>query len=211
MVKKQIKETQRSKNNQVIRPNIYISCEGDAEEAYLKGLKKEYKSIANIKINKSRDTDCKGIVRNLKTKFANEYSKEDLKYCIFDCDENSQKNLNDAHKMAKKLNAHIIFSNPCFEIWLLWHFENDLSYQGSREKLKRKIEKLIEENYWQLKNEPTLYDFVKDKLTSAQTNYEHRKKVLEQENIAPYSKKSNPYTNIDDLISKLIELKHKAL
>ena len=109
------------------------------------------------------------------------------------------------------MNAHIIFSNPCFEIWLLWHFENDLSYQGSREKLKRKIEKLIEENYWQLKNEPTLYDFVKDKLTSAQTNCEHRKKVLEQENIAPYSKKSNPYTNIDDLISKLIELKHKAL
>ena len=113
--------------------------------------------------------------------------------------------------MAKKLNAQIIFSNPCFEIWLLWHFENDLSYQTSREKLKRKIEKLIKENYWQLKNEPTLYDFVKDKLTSAQTNCEHRKKVLEQENIDSYSRKSNPYTNIDDLITELIKLMSKVI
>lgn len=49
-----IQETQRSRNLRVLKKNVYISCEGDTEEAYLLGLKKQFSSKANIKISNSK-------------------------------------------------------------------------------------------------------------------------------------------------------------
>lgn len=206
MVRREIKEISRSTRTRNIKPNIYVSCEGETEEAYLKGLKREYIKVATIKISNSKKTAAKDVVKNLKKQFKSEYQKEDLKYCIFDCDENSDNALKDAQELAQKEGATIIFSNPCFEVWLLWHFENDLSYQHSREALKRRIEDLIKPNYWKFKEQPNLYDLVKDNLTTAQMNYSQRKNELNQDSIDEYSRASNPYSNFDILIADLINL-----
>ncbi len=203
MVKREIREISRSRDLKSIRKNIYISCEGDAEVNYLRGLKEHFKKKATIKISNSKGTAAKDVVKNLKIRFGSEYKKEDLKYCVFDSDENTQQDLDDAKKFANKISSKIIYSNPCFEIWLLWHFENDFSIQNSRENLKKRMEDIIKPKYW---NDSNLYDFFREKLTNAQTNYLHRKKELEQDNIPFYSKESNPYTNFDELYDDLSKL-----
>lgn len=204
MVKREIREISRGRNLRSIKKNIYISCEGDAEENYLKGLKKCFSRKANIKISNSKRTAAKDVVKNLITRYKSEYQKGDLKYCIFDSDENSKQALDDAKKLADKIGAKIIYSNPCFEIWLLWHYEKDFSIQDSRENLKRKIEHLIKIEYW---NSVNLYDIVNQKLNTAQMNYLQRKAELENYNIPFYSKESNPYTNFDELLNDLFTLK----
>lgn len=206
MVKKRIEEIQRKRNTQTIRKNVYISCEGETEEAYLKGLKKRFKDVATIKISNSNRTAAKDVVKNLKNKYSKEYDKSDLKYCVFDCDDNSQNDINEALKLAEKEHARVIFSNPCFEIWLLWHFKNDFSFQNSNDNLKREIEKLLKPNYWTYKNNPTLYDLLESKRSNAQMNHVHRKSQLERDNIPQYSRESNPFSNMDDLLSDLIQL-----
>lgn len=207
MVKRQIREIKRSRNLRPIKQNIYISCEGDAEEAYLNGLKRRYSRVATIKIsNSSPDTSAPDVVKNLKKKYKNEYSREDLRYCIFDCDDNTPEQLQVAQRLANLEHAQIIFSNPCFEIWLLWHYENSLAFQSSRNALKRQIETYIRPEYWSCKETPNLYDLIRDNTTQAILNYEHRKLELEQDNVIAYSRESNPYSNFYDLINKLISL-----
>lgn len=207
MIKKQIRETKRSRNLRPIKQNIYISCEGDAEEAYLNGLKRRYSRVATIKIsNSSPNTAAPNVVKNLKKKFKNEYNREDLKYCIFDCDNNTQAQLEEARRLANIEHAEIIFSNPCFEIWLLWHYENNLAFQSSRDALKRRIETYIRPEYWSYKEIPTLYDLVHNNTNQAVLNFEQRKTELLQDSVAAYSRESNPYSNFYDLITKLISL-----
>ncbi len=112
----------------------------------------------------------------------------------------------EAKRLADKEGAKIIFSNPCFEIWLLWHYENNFSFQSSREKLKKQIEKLIKENYWNCKKNPNLYDITKEKLSIAQMNYSQRKQEIIKDNIPTYSKDSNPYSDFDNLFEDLLSL-----
>ena len=207
MPKKQINEALRRRNLRPIKENIYISCEGDAEEAYLNGLKKRYSKFATIKIsNSSPRTSALDVVKNLKKKYKNEYTRKDLKYCIFDCDDNSSEQLEQALQLANNEHAKIIFSNPCFEIWLLWHYENNLRFQSSREDLKRRIETYIRPEYWKFKENPNLYDFVRDNTSEAVLNYEHRRLELAQDGLAEYSIESNPYTNFNDLLTQLIDI-----
>lgn len=201
-----IEEIRRGRNLRSIKKNVYISCEGKTEKAYLVGLKKQFSQKVNIKISYTNKTNAKDIVKNLKSKFKSEYEKDDLRYCIFDCDENSSQDLLVAKELATRENAKIIFSNPCFEIWLLWHFENNFSYQNSRDKLKKLIENYIRPAYWTLNNNPNLYEFIKEHLKTAQMNYYQRKEQLERENINWYSRESNPFSNLDDLYSDLAAL-----
>lgn len=205
-MKNRIQETRRGRNLRVLKKNVYISCEGDTEETYLLGLKKQFSKKANIKISNSRKTAAKDVVRNLITKYKTEYDKNDLKYCIFDCDENTEQDLILAKKQADKAGIKIIFSNPCFEIWLLWHYENKFSVQSSREKLKKQIEKFVKTNYWTCKDNPNLYDLTKEKLANAQMNCCQRKEELLKEGVFTYSRASNPFSNFDDLYDDLVAL-----
>ena len=201
-----INETPRSRNLRALKKNIYISCEGDAEEAYLLGLKRKYQHKVTIRISNSDKTAAIDVVKNLKEKFGSEYSHDDLKFCIFDFDENTFEQLKIAQSKALKIGAEIIFSNPCFEVWLLWHFKNDFSIKTSREKLKNEIENLIRPKYWACKQYPNLYDLVANNYENAKKNHSQRKKELERENCTLYSPVSNPYTNFEELINQLIEM-----
>lgn len=205
-MKKNVIETSRTRNLRPIKKIVYISCEGDAEEAYLIGLKNKFSQKATLKISNSKKTAAIDVVKNLKTKFKSEYSSKDLKFCVFDFDENTEEQLETAKKIAQYIGAKVIFSNPCFEIWLLWHFKNDFSIQDSREKLKNEIEKLIRPKYWSDKEYPNLYDLIKDKCNNAQMNFLQRKEELQREEVNLYSSESNPYTNFDELLEELIKL-----
>lgn len=60
----------------------------------------------------------------------------DAVWCVFDVDEHV--NLDDAVTAAKRFGFSVSVSNPCFEIWLLWHVE-DRTKRISRTELARKV------------------------------------------------------------------------
>ena len=42
--------------------------------------------------------------------------------CLVDCDEH--RTFDEAFKLAEKHGIQVLVSNPCFEVWLLWHIED---------------------------------------------------------------------------------------
>jgi hypothetical protein len=43
-------------------------------------------------------------------------------WCVFDCDEHPR--IPEAMQHARDNGIHVAFSNPCFELWLLLHFQD---------------------------------------------------------------------------------------
>ncbi len=60
-------------------------------------------------------------------------------WCVFDHDEHA--NLQQAIQEASDAGIHVAFSNPCFELWLVWHTE-DWSKHVGREEIQRKCREL---------------------------------------------------------------------
>lgn len=60
----------------------------------------------------------------------------DSVWCVFDVDEHSR--LASAIGAAKKMGFGVAVSNPCFEIWILWHYEEHHGHVGKRD-LKIKL------------------------------------------------------------------------
>ncbi|MFI0801371.1 RloB-like protein [Amycolatopsis lurida] len=61
-------------------------------------------------------------------------------WCVVDVDEH--KNLEDALLLAKQNRIGVVVSNPCFEIWALWHYEDHnahITTKAVQRKLKRWI------------------------------------------------------------------------
>lgn len=51
--------------------------------------------------------------------------------CLVDCD--NHETLQDALRLASQENIQVLVSNPCFELWLLWHLEDWHRYSSSRD------------------------------------------------------------------------------
>ncbi len=63
-----------------------------------------------------------------------ELKRDDEAWIIVDRDEWTEEQIKPLYKWAKKKkNYHVAFSNPCFEVWLLFHFEEWKNYRSSKE------------------------------------------------------------------------------
>lgn len=50
--------------------------------------------------------------------------------CLVDCD--NHETLQDAFRLATEEDIRVLVSNPCFELWLLWHLEDWRHHSSSR-------------------------------------------------------------------------------
>jgi hypothetical protein len=148
--------------NHVIKPKIRIYCNGEiAEPVYFQDFKDYLKSRAIIICSKrfkglSPWELIKKVVaekENLQNggKFYDEDG--DKCWCVFDVDEfwnqNPQK-FTTAVKLARTKNIHLAWSNECFELWYLLHFQvlqTDISRRDYDRKLKKYFRKLDGKNY----------------------------------------------------------------
>lgn len=187
---------------------LWIFCEGEKTEInYFNKLKvAERISRMNIKVKSSdKVTDATGIL-NYAVSFLenkNDFQKGDLIYCVFDRDSNTEQNLQKAEKIAKENNIQITFSNPCFEYWLLCHFEY---FQSSCEPndLNNKLKEKLGEYK---KNDSEIYNKTKDKISEAIKNSKKIRKNHIGKKIKILSRKSNPSTQVFEIIEKVQELK----
>jgi Protein involved in cell division len=108
------------------KKRILFVVEGKTECNYLDGLKERDVNI-EIVIIKSKRKSAPQIVKecavNVKERHI-DIPGGDVAYAVFDLDENSHEAFEKACNIAAKNRIQIIISNPCFETWLLLHFQH---------------------------------------------------------------------------------------
>ncbi|MDN3355874.1 RloB family protein [Actinomadura sp. DC4] len=126
----------RRRNSRPERPRVLIVTEGQlTEPQYFKGLARELKAtgieIYKLDITGVGRDPCR-VVREAiiraglpRIKKGSEDSYEHV-WCVIDVDEHTtlEKALMDAQEMS----IEVALSNPCFELWLLWHFEDSFAH-----------------------------------------------------------------------------------
>lgn len=78
----------------------------------------------------------------------------DAVWCVLDVDEH--RGMLEAINEARKRGFHTAISNPCFEIWRLWHYEDCERYVRSGD-----LRKLLKKHGMNGKDMPAAFDFSK--------------------------------------------------
>lgn len=109
-------------------------CEGKVtEEEYLKHYHRLHRRSVSVEIGNS-GADPLWLVNRATSAKKDDERKErrgrgrahDEVWCIFDVDEHP--NLREAIEMAARNEIHVAVSNPCLELWLLLHFEDQTAH-----------------------------------------------------------------------------------
>ncbi|WP_330174499.1 RloB family protein [Streptomyces sp. NBC_01498] len=136
MSRRQLRGTQRiskSKNTRYEHTKILIATEGvNTEPQYFEKftalVRAKAVRVVSVKpVGVGRDplsvvNEAKRL-RDLEKRSGDPY---DAVWCVVDVDEHAS--LERACIEAGRLSIEIAISSPCFEIWLLWHFENRTSW-----------------------------------------------------------------------------------
>lgn len=115
------------------RPIIKVLTEGQkTEPQYIKILGRKYRSNITIKMD-NVDT---GLAAITLVQRAREYKRDNRKnnpdfdeiWIIFDVDANPDSTINQVIQEARDSNINIVISNPCFELWLVLHCQDQTGY-----------------------------------------------------------------------------------
>ncbi|WP_084497507.1 RloB family protein [Nocardia amamiensis] len=116
---------------------ILIVCGGEVTEpAYFHGLRRHVRNPATKSTVAVRPEDPKRVV----TFAARNRTDYDQVWCVLDVDEFDY---TDASRIARAAKIDLAVSNPCFEYWLLLHFENCdavlMCYRDVEKRLKKHL------------------------------------------------------------------------
>ncbi|MCR5081629.1 MAG: RloB family protein [Treponema sp.] len=195
-----------------------IACEGVCTEPnYIKNLVKIEKLNKNIAegttviIAPHQHSDPCGVLTDL----LSISDKEDFDECwiVIDRDAkefkgkgfggHTKENFDKAIKYASENNIKVAFSNPCFELWIVLHFEyrdTECSRESIQKKALEKVNSLLPQNKKlknvdELKSFDELYSILKDKTSLA---IKFSEKLSENE-----AKQKNPSTSVHRLVSTI--------
>lgn len=115
---------------------LLVVCEGEVTEpAYLRGYERHVRN-ATLKLeipNLGSERDPLRLIRHAQrlskeaTKRARKENDRFLAYdevwCVFDIDENPDARIRETAQLAAAHGIELAVSNPCFELWLLLHFQ----------------------------------------------------------------------------------------
>lgn len=217
---KSIDHSTRKKESKSPKKIYLIACEGECTEPnYIKGLVKHQKEKGKIafgteiKFSHHSHSDPYGVLQDL-LNTTNLDSFDEL-WIVIDRDEvelkdkgfggHSKENFNKALEESQNKNVSVACSNPCFELWILLHFEYRDTACTREEIQKKALEKVNTilgkdkqiKKVDELKSIEKLYDLLKDKVDVAIKN---ANKLKENE-----SKKQNPSTGMFKLLESLYE------
>lgn len=185
---------------------IFIVSEGECTEPnYFKKINIELRySGVTIKTPRFPETDPLSLVHRAinikkKPKECNISLKEgDEIYCAYDVDENLDEDLEAAERLAEANGIKILLSNPCFEIWILLHFEQtSRTYQ--RDELYLQVKKYIK-NFEKCLE---IYPLIKGQQNFAIENAERLNNIHEENEISLSCRACNPSTQVFRLIKHI--------
>lgn len=127
--------SRRAGGSRTFRKRILVVCEGRVTEVqYLSRLRQRKKLTAAV-VLKSGVGDPMKMVRFAKEQREMEADDPyDEVWCVFDTESpEPHPQLNDALTFAERNRINVGRSNPCFELWILIHLQNETSYLSTRD------------------------------------------------------------------------------
>lgn len=117
-----------------------------------------------IKYAPGNCTDPENMVKSLIAEYMElELDAEigDIAFCLVDADISLEKDaqIAAADRLAENINAQVIVSNPCFEIWFLCHFAYSTKQYSSNEEVIRKLKEYIPDY---TKNSNNIYEKISE-------------------------------------------------
>ncbi|MGH3866009.1 MAG: RloB family protein [Pseudonocardiaceae bacterium] len=137
------KNLKRKTANRPERKTVVIFCEGKASEPdYINGLKRLPNVHSNTSISIEVDPH-QGVPMTL-VRLAIDRAVDDEVdecWCVFDVESPKEHpNLKQAIQLARDKNIRLAISNPCFELWLILHFEDRTAFLDTDEAERRSRE-----------------------------------------------------------------------
>lgn len=200
---RKFEQRKRNKKDRQKNSFVIIGCEGlnKTEKLYFKNF---HSKKCIIKFAKGNSTDPKGIVQDIINFIKNdiEIDENDKVYAVFDTDvnQNKQKQIEEAKKLAKENGVEIITSTPTFELWFLLHYGYTTKSFVSNNDLQNELKKHVE-GY--AKNNNT-YLTIKDFTGKAIANSKKLEKYQLDRGQALDSEECNPYTAVYKVVEELI-------
>ncbi|HZG10565.1 MAG TPA: RloB family protein [Kurthia gibsonii] len=174
------------------RQRTLICCEGETEKEYFKMLKTKYRGTqVDIQIKTSKHTAALNMIQTLISAPEN-YERT---YVVFDKDENSHSNLEKACKLAKDNNIKVLYSNDCFELYILLHFEEVRSHLNKKD-LYKKLENWLGVNDYESSKGKKIEELF-DRVHLAEKNCSNFSDDLTK------SFNLNPYTNVGKYLKEI--------
>ncbi len=127
-------------------------------------------------------------------------------WCVFDKDNCSKEQFNQAEGLAKQKNIKIAYSNEAFEIWFILHFQY-LDIATSRSEyltiLTKQMQKygLLNKKEKYKKNREDMYEKLKPYQTTAITNA--AKLIQDRDEAKKHPFDANPSTTVQELVQEL--------
>lgn len=156
-----------------------------------------------IKIANGNSTDplkmVKDIIKTMRLKDI-DVKYGDKIYCVFDSDEDENKDLQikKAIALARKHNIEIIVSNPCFEEWFLCHFKYTTRYLNG-DKVIEKLKCYIPNYDKNIDVFPIVDKFTEVGIKNAKKQIKYHKSLGRDVNLT----QSNPCTNVYKIIEEI--------
>ncbi len=188
------------------RKNFLIVCEGEKTEVnYFKAfaVPKKFEVMVKGEGKNSLSLVNKAIqiIDNLKKD-----DSFDQIWCVFDKDNCSKEQFNQAEGLAKQKNIKIAYSNEAFEIWFILHFQY-LDIATSRSEyltiLTNQMQKygLLNKKEKYAKNREDMYEKLKPYQTTAITNA--AKLIQDRDEAKKHPFDANPSTTVHELVQEL--------
>lgn len=182
-----------------INEDIYIFTEGTATEVIYFERIRQLLRVPTVKIKVKGTGQSSLKLIDYADRFIKRQSNIKSVWVVFDKDDLSVTQIEDAYKEAKIKHFQIAFSNICFEVWFLLHFETLSSNTCTEKKtVYSKLEKHLNIKDYEKKHKSDmkLIQDIADKYKVAVINNE----MLLESSKTPYG---TPYTNIGNLIKYL--------
>ncbi len=194
------------------KPRILILCEGArTEPAYFSWLKHD-RRLTSVVVRgpRARPLGPPELLKRARDELRNDPGWDEI-YCVLDHDGRDsavgklEAGLAAINRKRASTQVEMTLSDPCFELWLLLHFEfSDRPYtslRGGRSACQNVIEQLQRHIPEYRKNTTGYLKLVKDRVEKALANAEQLNRLPKETR-----PRGPPYTNVSRLVARLLEL-----
>lgn len=198
----------RKQNTREPRKVIRIYTEGaKTEPNYFNSIKDELRlNEIDIKVDGRGDHTVSLVERVIERKDELSNTDEDTEWwVVFDKDDHT--GFNQAIEQAEAQGINVAYSNECFELWFILHFEF-LNTAIGRNKYYEKLTALLSKKYE--KNTSDIYGLIRDKETTAIKNAKNLEKDHSESGITSYEQ-MDPSTSVYKLVERLRSFKQALL
>ncbi|MGW1180359.1 RloB family protein [Streptomyces drozdowiczii] len=181
-----------------------IYCEGECTEVqYFRGLKAELRTLPVSICVGSEHGEPKSLVRAAVQHMGrasrspqDRWTEYDEVWCVIDVEAPvPHPGLDEALLLARRHGIEVVLTNPCFELWILLHFQDVLGYHTSEE-AQRALEKLGVAGYSASRKHLNFGD-----VTVGHTDAAGRARSLRSSGVDGL--RANPWTDVDRLVARL--------